>query len=58
MASAPGAAFIRLRLALLVEPPIKPSCKLDADPPMVGGGVSDPEARPSGLCDAAQRPQQ
>lgn len=50
MASAPGAAFIRPLLALLAEP-IRPSCKLDADP-MAGGGVKDPDARPKGLCDA------
>lgn len=52
MASAPGAAFIRPRLALLAAAePMRPNCKLDADP-MAGGGVSDPEARPNGLCDA------
>lgn len=42
--------FIRLRLALLAEP-IRPNCKLDADP-IADGGVRDPEARPKGLCDA------
>lgn len=47
MASAPGAGFISPLLALLAEP-MRPNCKLDADP-MVGGGVRDPDARPKGL---------
>lgn len=47
IASAPGAAFIRPLLALLAEP-IRPICKLDAEP-IAGGGVRDPEARPKGL---------
>jgi len=50
MASAPGAAFIRPLLALLAEP-MRPICKLDAEP-IAGGGVRDPEARPKGLWDA------
>lgn len=50
MASAPGAGFIRPLLALFAEL-IRPNCKLDADP-IVGGGVSDPDVRPKGLCEA------
>lgn len=50
MASAPGAAFISPLLALLAEP-MRPICKLDAEP-IAGGGVRDPEAIPKGLWDA------
>lgn len=50
IASAPGAAFIKPLLELLAEP-MRPICKLDAEP-IAGGGVRDPEARPKGLCDA------
>lgn len=52
IASAPGAALSRERLADVVR---APSCS-PAEEPSAGGGETEPDARPSGLGDAVTVP--